>query len=147
MRQVRKHIELNGSGVELLFTPHLYSYKGLSGTTLECKDTSNTQAVLELYADIFFLAGVNAWELDGHGAPDTFPHTRGDFHAFMVQDTEAFTVLVSFAVNALTGKPLKDLAQKEEEAEPKKARRSCWIIRLLRPSSSAGAGRPKEKRR
>lgn len=132
--------------MDLLLTPHLYSFKEQFGVVFP-SDLKDMRGVLECYADIFFLAAVNAWVLDGKGAVEDFPYTRGDFHAWQVQDPKGFGKCVTFAVPALTGKTTAELAaerlaeekaQKEGDAEPledvgesKKKRRS-WIGRLLK---------------
>jgi len=122
--------------VELLLTPHLYSYKDRFGITFEAS-VENTREVLEVYADIFFLAAVNAWELDGRGTVEDFPLTRGDFHAWSVQAPKEFGKCVTFAVSALTGKTPVEMAaaateKKGQEAEESKKKPSSWIGRLLR---------------
>ncbi|MBO7682221.1 MAG: hypothetical protein J6T17_05650 [Clostridia bacterium] len=102
--------------------------------------------VMERYADIMYFAALNAWELDGHGTVEDFPHTRGDFHGWMQADRKGFAEGVKFAVSALTGKTARQLlaeeekrresekeAAKNEQAEPVKKKRS-WIYRITHPS-------------
>lgn len=148
MIPVRRHVFVKegAPAVDLLVTPHLYSYKDRYGITFDTEAVENTQQALYAYADIFFLAAVNAWELDGKGTTEDFPYTRGDFHAWMVQDPKAFGDAVKFAIPALTGKTMPELLalqakmQKDTEAEgdaadesKKKVPRS-WIGRLLNRS-------------
>ena len=67
MRTLRRRIQLkDGVEVDTLFTPHLFSYKDEKGLTLET-DTSSFASVIEAYADIYYLAAINAWELDDKG--------------------------------------------------------------------------------
>lgn len=133
--------------MNLLFTPHLYSYKERTGVTLEYSGKDNL-ALLGVYADLMYLAALNAWELDGHGTVETFPHTRGDFHEWSAADPTAFADTMEFTVEALTGKPLKVYAEeKEKEKEDGKKKRSGWITRWWRRSSSGAAGAPKGRRR
>lgn len=148
MRQLRRTVSLReGADVNLLFTPHLYSYKERTGVTLEYSGKDNL-ALLGVYADLMYLAALNAWELDGHGTVETFPHTRGDFHEWSAADPTAFADTMEFTVEALTGKPLKVYAEeKEKEPEDGKKKRSGWITRWWRRSSSGGAGAPKGRRR
>ena len=141
MRSLRRQIELKeGVIVETLFTPHLFSFKEEKGLSLEA-DTANFQAIIEAYADIYYLAAINAWVLDGKGTSEDFPYTRGDFHEYMVAAPKAFAKDVDFAVQALTGKTSKQLvdekaaAEQQPEAEPGKKKVSHWIGRLLKRSS------------
>lgn len=147
MIPVRKKIEIQeGVTVDLLFTPHLYSYKGRFGVTFET-DPNDNFAVTEHFADLFFCAALNAWELDGMGAAEDFPYKRGDFHALIVSDPAAFGKTIDFALYALTGKTKDQLSGGAEKgAESKKKAHTSWIGRLLRRSSSASAGRRNEKR-
>lgn len=143
MRNLRRKIQLkDGVEVDTLFTPHLFSFKDEFGLALEA-DTNNLVAVLESYADIYFLAAINAWVLDGKGQVEDFPYTRGDFHEYMAANPKPFVKDVDFAVQALTGKTAKELVAGQEKREnsgtsevpesKKKAFR--WIGRLLRRSS------------
>lgn len=143
MRTLRRKIQLkDGVEVDTLFTPHLFSYKDEKGLALET-DTASFNSVLEAYADIYFLAAINAWELDGKGTADNFPHTRGDFHEYAAANPREFAKDVDFAVQALTGKTAKELVvekQKEESAAAEQAapagkkKAFAWIGRLLRRS-------------
>lgn len=143
MRTLRRKIQLkDGVEVEVLFTPHLFSYKDEKGLALET-DTASFNSVLEAYADIYYLAAINAWELDGKGTADNFPHTRGDFHEYAAANPRTFAKDVDFAVQALTGKTAKELVvekQKEEESAAQeeapagKKKAFAWIGRLLRRS-------------
>ena len=143
MRSLRRTIQLK-EGVEasMLFTPHLFSFKDEKGLTLEAGTDSPLQ-IMEAYADVFYLAAINAWVLDGNGDPDSFPHTRGDFHEYMAANPRAFGKDVDFAVEALTGKKMRDLSSRQEKGpenagnapETGKKKASRWIGRLLRRSS------------
>lgn len=148
MRQLRRTVSLReGAEVNLLFTPHLYSYKERTGITLEYAGKDRLE-LLGVYADLMYMAALNAWELDGHGTVETFPHTRGDFHEWSMADPKGFSATMEFTVEALTGKPLKvyvDEAQQEEQEDGKK-KRSGWITRWWRRSSSGAAGAPKGRR-
>ena len=140
MRSLRRQIELKeGVMVETLITPHLFSFKEEKGLSLEA-DAANLQTVLEAYADIYYLAAINAWELDGRGAVEDFPYTRGDFHEYAAANPRTFAHDVDFAVQALTGKSARELvAEKEKgensatsEAEKGKKKAFAWIGRLLK---------------
>ena len=150
MRQLRRKITLgDGAEVDLLFTPHLYSYKGRTGITLEY-DSKDKLELLAVYADLMYLAALNAWELEGKGTVEDFPRTRADFHEWGAQDPAAFAATMDFTVEALTGKPLKVYAKEaeaEEPAEDGKKKRSGWITRLWRRSSSGGADGRSARRR
>lgn len=139
MRTLRRKIQLkDGVEVETLFTPHLFSYKEEKGLTLET-DTGNFNTVVEAYADLYYLAAINAWELDGHGTSENFPLTRGDFHEYAAANPKAFAKDLDFAVSALTGKSAKELVSErvesaaEAESGPSdgKKKASPWIGRLL----------------
>ena len=136
MRQLRKTITLGECAeVDLLFTPHLYSYKGKTGITLEF-DPKDNASLLSVYADLMYLAAINAWELDGRGTLDDCPVKRADFHEWMLQDPAAFGKTVDFTVEALTGKPLKVYAEEaEKEVDDGKKKRWAWITRRSRRSS------------
>ena len=143
MRSLRRTIQIKvGVEVDVLFTPHLFSYQEEKHLTLET-DTSDLNSVIEAYADIYYLAAINAWELDGKGSVDDFPYTRGDFHEYAAASPRDFAKDVDFAVRALTGKSAKELVtekEKEEnsptsEAPASKKKALRWIGRLLRRSS------------
>lgn len=143
MKTLRRIFEIkDGVKVEVLFTPHLYSFKGTQGVDFVARDNS-VMAMLETYADVIFCAALNAWVLDGHGTPEEFPHKRGDFHEWMAAEPEAFGKAVNFAVEALTGKTVKELTAESEKAAPEpensKKKATGWIGRLLRRFSSASA--------
>lgn len=156
MRRLRYTIDgikEGGVKVEMLFTPHLYSFKGLHGITFEA-DSSNQRQVFEVYADIMYCAALNAWVLDKDGDPDAFPYTRGDFHAWMTAEPRAYGKALQAAIEALTGKTLREVissppggeqtAENGENADnpadgSKKKVRTSWIGRLLRRSSSGRA--------
>ena len=137
MRQLRKTITVGeGADVNLLFTPHLYSYKQRTGITLEYSAEDKVE-VLGVYADLIYLAALNAWELDGRGTVEDFPRTRADFHEWSMTDPDAFFGVMSFAVEAMTGKPLKQYvreATEEDGIQDGKKKRSGWITRRLRRS-------------
>lgn len=110
MTKARLQISMDeGWKVDLLFTPHLYSYRGTAGATLalpsdELPEDEKVRETMSLYADVMFLAALNAWELDGHDGE--FPRTRGDFHAWATSNPRAFGRAMAQCVEALTGKPL-----------------------------------------
>ena len=111
MLTVRKRVTIaDGVDVDLLFTPRLYSYTGYAGVTFETPDNPTTPDFIGIYADIFFCAALNAWELDGHGSEDDFPRTRGDFHAWAQADPKSFQDTIDFGLRALTGKGLREYA-------------------------------------
>ena len=131
MRSLRRTIEISdGVNVNLLFTPHLFTFEGVQGASFErdqnedADDKKNSVAVFELYADIMFAAALNAWVLDGCGSVEDAPFKRGDFHAFMTADPKTFGKTLNFAVEALTGKSvqsmLKDAAEAKQSAKESK---------------------------
>ena len=118
MRQLRTQFEIKpGVKVDVLFTPHLYSYKGVNGVTFEPRDDS-VVALLESYADVMYSAALNAWELDGRGTVDNFPHKRGDFHEWMTADAKSFGDAINFALAALTGKTASELSKENSNQKP-----------------------------
>ena len=147
MVPVRKQVEISeGVKVDLLFTPRLSMYQETVTPLPELGADAGVLQVMERYADIMYFAALNAWELDGHGTVEDFPHTRGDFHGWMQADRKGFAEGVKFAVSALTGKTARQLlaeeekrresekeAAKNEQAEPVKKKRS-WIYRITHPS-------------
>lgn len=139
MRQVRKYIEIkDGVNVGMLFTPRLYSFKGVQGVDFTAKP-DDTAALFALYADIMFCAALNLWTLDGNDIDET-PFSRADFHEFSAASPKEFGKAVDFALQALTGKGLKDYASTEDKASETaengqtevKKKSSRWITRLLR---------------
>lgn len=147
MVPVRKTVEISeGVKVELLFTPRLSLYQETIAPLPPIDKEAGIIPVMERYADIMYFAALNAWELDGHGTAEDFPHKRGDFHGWMQADPKGFAEGVNFAVSALTGKSAKQLlieeekrrekakeAAKNEGAEPVKKKR-CWIYRIMHRS-------------
>lgn len=122
MRTLRKTIELKeGVRVALLFTPHLFSFKGYKGVNFDV-DTKDTRELMECYADMFYCAYLNAWVLDGNGSEDDAPLTRGDFHEFMMLQPREFGKTINFAVECLTGKKVTEAAKDiQPEGGKKKA--------------------------
>ena len=147
MVPVRRTVEISeGVKVELLFTPRLSMYQETVAALPELSSDAGVLQVMERYADIMYFAALNAWELDGHGTVEDFPHTRGDFHGWMQADPKGFTEGVKFAVSAITGKTARQLLIEEEKrresakeaaknagADPVKKKRS-WIYRITHPS-------------
>lgn len=121
MRSLRRTIQISdGVNVNLLFTPHLFTFEGVQGASFEragvsdaAKDERSAQkrttAIFELYADIMFAAALNAWVLDGCGSVEDAPFKRGDFHAYMTASPEDFGKTLNFALEALTGKTVQQL--------------------------------------
>lgn len=143
MRSLRRIIRLKeGVEVPTLFTPHLFSFREEKGLGLEV-DEADPVGIMEAYADVYYLAAINAWVLDGHGDAASFPWTRGDFHEYMMADPKRFGKDVDFAVEALTGKRVKELAGEQEKsgeragkpAENGKKKLFRWIGRRSRRSS------------
>lgn len=138
MQQLRRTIQLkDGVEVSILFTPHLFSYQEEKGISLSAH-ADKVIEVLEVYADMYYLAALNAWELDGRGTVDDFPYTRGDFHEYMMANPKEFAKDVDFAVKAITGKTAREIAEeqkKDEKPAEVKKKSTGWITRLLRRSS------------
>lgn len=144
MRQVRTTIEIRqGVKVEVLFTPRLYSFKGREGIDFTA-DKSDAGEIFALYADIIYCAALNLWTLQGKDVEE-FPYHRADFHEFSMADPKAFGKVVNFALEALTGKGLKDFAAEAEKVaetgekpqntrEEKKKKHSLWTMLRLKRS-------------
>lgn len=131
MKTLRRTFEIkDGVKIDTLFTPHLYSFKGEQGIDFVPRDDS-VMASLELYADVIFCAALNAWVLDGRGTPDDFPHKRGDFHEWLTAEPVAFGAAVNFAVEALTGKTVKQLVEEQEKMTPEQKEASKKKVSLL----------------
>lgn len=133
MVPVRTTVEISdGVKVELLFTPRLSVYQETVSPLPEVSAKSDFLKVMERYADIFYFAALNAWELDGHGTAEDFPHKRGDFHGWMSADPKGFGATVRFAVTALTGKPIKQIEDEAgKKGEDVKKKRKSWFSRLM----------------
>lgn len=120
MVPVRKTVEISeGVKVELLFTPRLSVYQETVTPLPELDGDASIVKVMERYADIMYFAALNAWELDGHGTVEDFPHTRGDFHGWMFADQKGFAEGVNFAVSALTGKTSRQILAEDEKSREK----------------------------
>ena len=140
----------------MLFTPHLYSYRGTAGATLDlpsddAPEDDRLRATLSLYADVFYFAALNAWEVRRYDSPEMgeCSYRLMDFVEWASNDGDAFVKAVNFVLSALTGKELKDYAAEgakpSETAEKtanesgdedvKKKSKSRWITRLFRRSS------------
>ena len=120
MVPVRKTVEISeGVKVDLLFTPRLSVYQATVAPLAEPAGDAGIIGVMERYADIMYFAALNAWELDGHGTVEDFPHSRGDFHGWMAADPKGFAEGVKFAVCALTGKTADQLLAEEDERRRK----------------------------
>lgn len=144
MRTVRASVELRqGEKVEMLFTPRLYCFKGEQGVDFVTDSTLN--GMYALYADILFCAALNLWTLEGKDKEDA-PFTRSDFHAFSAENPKAFGKAMNTALEALTGKSMKDFIKEAEKSaetgekqsnpteEVKKKKSRGWIMRLLKGS-------------
>ena len=148
MVPVRNTVAISeGVKVDLLFTPRLSVYQETVAPLPALDGNAGVVQVMERYADIMYFAALNAWELDGHGTAEDFPHKRGDFHGWMAADPKGFADGVNFAVCALTGKTARQLVAdeekrrekaaetpKNEDGEPVKKKRS-WIYRITHRSS------------
>lgn len=143
MISVRTKVDIR-QGVELLFTPRLYSFKGLQGVTFE-GNTDDLAQVYALYADILFCAALNAWTLEGNNIEDA-PFKRIDFHEWSATNPQAFGKAISFALKALSGKSLEEFIKENEKpseiesksankgAEVKKKSLFRLIMQKLKPS-------------
>ena len=121
MRNLRYEIELkDGVKVKMLFTPHLYSFNGIGGVDFSKKDELNEREVLEMYADLMYYAALNSWVLDDSGNVEDFAYTRGDFHSWMFCEPKAFGKALSFALDALTGKKLRDIVNEQKQKQQSK---------------------------
>ena len=117
MVPVRKTVEIaEGVRVNLLVTPHMSVYEAGAGLAPLPAD-ADARAVMYRYADLMYLAALNAWELDGHGTAEDFPHSRGDFHGFMQADRKGFAAAMTFMVSAITGKTIQELEAAEKAAK------------------------------
>lgn len=125
MVRYRDTIELSeGVRVDLLVTPHLYSYRGRSGMSLQLTDDATPEQTAEFFADLIWASALNAWEIDGGGIVEDCPARRGDVHALMMTNPAEFRRAVEFLTSALTG------GRKEEtpnEVKKKSKRHSSGI--------------------
>jgi len=131
----------------MLFTPHLFSFKKETGLTFETEG-GGTSEIFEIVADILYCAALNAWVLDGKGTFEEAPFTRGDFNEFMYANPKSFGKAASLALEALTGKSIKDFIKegknepenaKNEPGESKKKLLLAWIGRRSKNSSAERA--------
>lgn len=114
MRQVRTKATIKrGVEVEMLFTPRLYAFNGVQGVTMKA-DTTDLMQVYSLYADIMFCAALNLWTLQGNAMEDA-PFSRADFHEFSAANPQEFGKVLNFALEAFSGKSLKDFMPSAEK--------------------------------
>lgn len=142
MVPVRKTVRIDeGVPVDLLVTPHMVVYEREAGTE-PIKEDANPAEIMTRYADLMYLAALNAWELDGHGTMADFPRKRGDFHAFMQSDRKGFGEAMTFLVSALTGKSVRQLEDEERErrkksegekpqGEAEPVKKKCFLCRIM----------------
>ena len=130
----------------MLFTPRLYLYKGREGVTFEY-ERGNEISLHSFYADIMYAAALNHWDLT-HTADEECDYKRIEFHQYAVSNPKEFGKALLFAIQALSGKNLKEIAseagksqktqgneQSEQGAEEvKKKNLRGWITKLLRLS-------------
>ena len=142
MRQVRTICEL-GKGVEvgMLFTPRLYAFNGVQGVTMKA-DTTDLMQVYALYADIMFCAALNLWTLEGNDI-DKAPFKRADFHEFSAVNPQEFGKVLNFALEALSGKSLKEFVAEGKKTSEKgskslKKKRSSRLTTILSKIFSLG---------
>ena len=115
----RDTIGLNeGVRVDLLVTPHLYSYKGYCGLTLQLADNATSEQTAEFFADLIWAAALNAWEIDLGGKVAECPTRRGDVHALMLGNPTEFRRAVDFIAAALTGGKSTDGSKKKTNRPP-----------------------------
>ena len=118
MRQVRTKATIKrGVEVEMLFTPRLYAFVGEQGVTMKA-DTNDLMQVYALYADIMFCAALNLWTLQGRAKEDA-PFGRADFHEFSAANPQEFGKVLNFALEALSGKSMKDFIPQDAKAAEK----------------------------
>ncbi len=116
MVPVRRKIELqDGVTAEMLFTPHLFSYKGHKGLELDA-NAENPVELSMYFADLMYAAALNSWEIDEGRNIDEAPFRRGDFHALITGSRQEFRVVIDFALRALTGKTPAELAADAKSA-------------------------------
>lgn len=124
MARVRQILEIGGRQIDLLFTPSIYAVAKRRGFTIEITDAENLAEVLELYAKLVYLAALNALEakrFDNPAEPD-LPVGYIDVAAWAAEHSEDFMQLVDGAIEALTGKSLKEVladgdGKKKDEAK------------------------------
>lgn len=142
MMQVLHTITMKGGEqVELLATPALFGVAKRKGVTIDA-DADNLPDVMLAYTKMIYLAALNAWEVRRFDNPDLGEcHLKlMDFVEWANADKDAFVKAIDFVLSALTNKPLRDYADRDENdaekgEEPLKKKSSFrWITRLFRHS-------------
>ncbi len=110
----------DGVSVRLLITPSLFSVAKRKGITLEVEDSNDVHATLDLYVKIIWLSAINYVEAEKMDNPDVedFKLKYLDFAQWAGENKKEFYKMVSVAVECLSGKTAKELAE-EHDAEPK----------------------------
>lgn len=147
MVPVRGTFEIaEGVKVEMLVTPRisLYQHRIPDLPEMSGGEEMEKAVLMERYADLMYIAALNAWEIDGKGLAEDFPHKRGDFHGWMVSDPDGFGKAVAFLVCALLGKTAQQLAEesrkkkdspeggKQQEMDKETVKKKgCWLSRIM----------------
>lgn len=134
MIQVRRTIAINGVEVTMLFTPRLFVMAEAKAIKISV-DSGNIMHTLSAYADICYCAALNHWSMDSD--IEDFPFKRADFHEWSSANQAEFSKVVALAVEAITGKTIKELVEEQKAAkeagkEIKKKSRLSAIMQSLR---------------
>lgn len=136
MIRVSKTTTINGVEVTMLFTPRLFVMAEEKGIKLAV-NTADVMQTMAAYADMCYLAALNAWTLDND--IEDFKLTRYDFHVWSADHRDEFAKVMVMASEAITGKTMKQLVEEQKQLaesgqEVKKKSRFSLITRLLRRS-------------
>lgn len=133
MNEATYYIEMRkGVKVAMLFTPRLYMYQGTEGITFEF-EAGNQVSIHSAYVDIMYCAALNHWSLT-HSADEEFPFKRVDFHAIAVTKRDEFSKAMLFAMQTLSGKSLKELAEeamKVQQGQQEEVKKKRWYTSIM----------------
>lgn len=123
----------------MLFTPRLFVMAEAKAIKISV-DSGNIMHTLSAYADICYCAALNHWSMDSD--IEDFPFKRADFHEWSSANQAEFSKVVTLAVEAITGKTIKELVEEQKAAkeagkEIKKKSRLSAIMQSLRRFWSA----------
>lgn len=127
-------IEVRGEKREVLLTPSLYKIAKERGWMI--KTSQDVEDIQSAYIKLFYAGLLNALEVRKFDNPDTKDTdiTLIDIEVWAAQNPKEFGKLVVIAVEALTGKSLKNLVEEKEAEKKKKSSIWFWITKKLRNS-------------
>lgn len=127
-------IVIEGKEREMLITPFLFRVAEQKGISITVKNPDDLMEVLEAYQKVIYL-GIHAFherqkfDLPNLGECDV---TLLDIEVWRSENPEAYGKVINDIILLLTGKTVKELAEKQEEEKKKKSPFWAIMTRLKR---------------